>query len=371
MRILLIRLSSLGDIQLATAAAGLIRRARPDARVDMAVYSQFLPLIAERPDLDRKLAVPKRETGCALARLRFFRSLGLCLRFRRELRRERYDHVIDLHNVTDSALVALAARTASRCGNRRQLLTLFFSRRLRLDDRNETAEIHASLLAMQAVSLSGAIGDTPLPAIPQTTFHFSPRQQEAAAAFLERHGLNGKLLCGINPAASAAWKRWPAERFAAVAEFAGWHWNLPVLLFGSPSERPLLEEIAGRLTMPPILVCEEDMMVSFAILARVGIYVTADSGPMHVAAALDIPHVAIFGPSSFRKFFPLSRHARVVRQPVPCAPCPPARGRKCALRSCMHGIATEAVLFELGRLVADEYPQLGCQCQTRTGDTHP
>jgi len=300
--------------------------------------------------------------------LRLFRALGICLRFRRELRRERYDHVIDLHNVTDSALVALAARARTRSGNRRQLLTLFFSRRLRLDDRNETAQVHASLLAMQAVSLSGAVGDTPLPAIPLTTFHLSPAQTAAADAFLARHGLNGKLLCGINPAASAAWKRWPAERFAAVADFVGRHWNLPVLLFGSPAERPLLEDIAARLATPPVLVCEEDMMVSFAILARVGFYVTADSGPMHVAAALDIPQVAIFGPSSFAKFFPLSRQARVVRQPVPCVPCPPARGRKCAHRSCLNAIATEAVLLELARLVAGEFPQLGCHCQTQAND---
>ena len=373
MRILLIRLSSLGDILLATAAIELIKRGTPDAIVDMAVYEQFLPLVADHPELRRALPVPKQQIARALARFRLIHAAGLLIRFVRSLRALRYDHVIDLHGVTDSALVALFARAKTRTGYRRQLLTLFFTKRVALDDTNETTLMHASLLALQLVSASGAAGTAPLPAIPRAQLFFSPQHAEAARNFLATRGLDGNLLCGINPAASGAYKRWPIERFAETAAFVQEHWNLPILLFGSPSERPLLDDVAARLKTPPVLVCESDMMLAFAILARVGILVTVDSGPMHVAAALDIPQVALFGPSSFYKFFPLSARARIVRQPQPCAPCTPAQGRTCPHRTCLTSIPPQAVFFELARLVEKEYPELGCHCQTgaKSGEKLP
>jgi lipopolysaccharide heptosyltransferase II len=379
-RILLIRLSSLGDIVLTTPVFAFIKEAVPDAELDFLCYTQYSAIMAQYPEIHRVLCFPKQEMTRALRRMRLIRFWRLAKSLRCDLAARRYDHVIDLHNVTDSALAALMCPKAIRTGNRRQLLTVFFAHRLRLEDRNERAEMHASLIAMRTVLESGALpAAAALPILPKSAVFFDENARAEAERFIQVQSLAGKKLVGIYPAASRDYKRWPAENFARLAGKIVDTWGYAIVLLGAASDRALMEKIAAEIytqcadaaiadsagepiSENVVIACGLDLPVVCALLARLDFCIGADSGLMHIAAALNVPQVALFGHSSLLKFYPLSDKARVVRHDLPCSPCTPQCARKCAHRICIEGITVTEVWREAVQLIAEYYPELVCSC---------
>jgi len=401
-RILVIRLSSLGDIVLTTPALAFIREHLPNAALDFVCKARYAPLLEADPALARVLAFPKEGLIAALRHARLIRFARIFRAFRRDLSAYRYDHVIDLHNVTESAIIALLCKKAIRTGNKRQLLSLFFTHRIALEDRNERALHHASFLAILSVLGSGAIPDpAPVPSTPSSRLSFDAHAASEAERFIRERGLDGKRLAGINPSASYDFKRWPLEGFARVAGEIQSAWGHAIVLFGAERDRALLEELRRRIQssadtracdldgsaraaawMPHSprdmddaergeprhsdrasvhIACGLALPTVAALIARLGYMIGADSGLMHIAAAFNIPQATIFGHSSFLKFYPLSGRARVVRRELACSPCTPSRARKCRKRACME-IGSAEVWREVLTLVMEHYPDTPCRC---------
>jgi heptosyltransferase II len=149
-------------------------------------------------------------------------------------------------------------------------------------------------------------------------------EMEWARRHLSRNGLGGpRVLVGINPGAFfGPAKRWLASRYAQVADRLIGALHADVLIFGSSAERPLAEEIArGMKHTPLILAGDTSLRQLMALLAQCRVVITNDSGPMHLAAALGLPIVAIFGSTDERATGPLGPKTRVVKRQVECAPC--------------------------------------------------
>ena len=146
-RILLVRLSSRGDILLVTPLLRALKQRHPDAVIDFLTREKFADVLRHNRRIRRLHLFPKTRLGVLLRRGRLVACCRELRAFLRELRRERYTHILDLHHVTDSALLALAARGGMRIGHRSQPLTLFFSRRAAFPVANRTAGDHAALLA--------------------------------------------------------------------------------------------------------------------------------------------------------------------------------------------------------------------------------
>lgn len=161
----------------------------------------------------------------------------------------------------------------------------------------------------------------------------------------------GTLRVGMHPGASAPARRWPPERFAAVASYLSRHWNAQVVLTGGPGE----EEIAGtveRLAGTPMtnLAGQTSLGSLAALIDSFDLFITNDTGPSHIATALGTPSVRLFGPADVRRWAPLdtSRH-RVLRHPVACNPC---SHRICPIdHPCLLGIETGDVLAAAENLV--------------------
>jgi heptosyltransferase-2 len=115
-----------------------------------------------------------------------------------------------------------------------------------------------------------------------------------------------------------------------------------VVLVGGKAERALADQIAaGMAAKPRVLTGETTLPELVGVLACLGGFVTNDSGPMHLAAALGVPQVAVFGSTDWRETAPFSERATVVREPVPCAPC---MLRECPIdHRCMRGVGVERV----------------------------
>jgi len=148
----------------------------------------------------------------------------------------------------------------------------------------------------------------------------------------------------IHPgAAYGSAKRWLPERFAEVADALAEAWGARVVVLGSPEEIALAQSVCAAMRGPALNLAgrttTRDLM---AVLAQASCLVCNDSGPMHVAAALGVPVVAVFGPTDPRRTAPWSPRARVVRIEHDCSPC--ARRACDRGHACMLGVTAEAVI---------------------------
>lgn len=174
----------------------------------------------------------------------------------------------------------------------------------------------------------------------------APDERRAASRILGDRGLTGREeLIGINPgAAFGTAKRWPAVRYADLCRILGRNRpNRRFLVFGAPNERELGEGIAERVGSGCVNLCgHTGLREAIALIERCRVFVTNDSGLMHVAAALDVPQVAIFGPTDHATTYPASNLAVMVCEPTPCAPCMKPH---CPLghHRCMTNISVERV----------------------------
>jgi heptosyltransferase II len=157
---------------------------------------------------------------------------------------------------------------------------------------------------------------------------------------------------GVNPGAFyGTAKRWRPERFAAAADIVARRAGAAVALVGSAAERPLGETIAAQLRAPSRVLCGETGLADLAgVLSRLRLLLTNDSGPMHLAAALGTPVVAVFGSTDWSETAPLSPFARVVREQTECAPC---LLRECPIdHRCMSRVGVDRVATAALELLA-------------------
>jgi lipopolysaccharide heptosyltransferase II len=289
----------LGDTVMAIPTLRALRQALPDAEVWC--LGPWAPTILEaEPGLTRRLDYP--------------RTWGARRALARELRRAGVDLAVLLPNSFESAFHAWLAGARWRVGyagdGRRPLLTHALAAP---GGRTHQVAVYFDLLRVLPVA-----GPPPPP-----TLHVSPARRAEARRLLGAIGLGeGKGAVGIQlGAAFGPSKLWPPDRVAALAaalEGAG----TPVVFLGSPTAAPLLERVARELPGPVrTLVGRDHPALLPALLAELGLLVSPDSGPAHVAAAVGIPVVALFGPTDPRLTAPMGEgHVAVWRRP-PCAPC--------------------------------------------------
>jgi heptosyltransferase-2 len=161
---------------------------------------------------------------------------------------------------------------------------------------------------------------------------------------LQSVGLGGqRFLVGVSPGASfGEAKRWLPDRYANLADRLIDALGADVLIFGSPAEKPLAEAVARAMEHTPVLVAGKTTLREFmALLAKCRLLITNDSGPMHLAAALGLPLVAVFGSTDERATGPLGLQVRIIKHPVECSPC---GLRQCPIDfRCMTGISVDEV----------------------------
>ena len=174
---------------------------------------------------------------------------------------------------------------------------------------------------------------------------------EWAARGAERLGDEAAPWIGLNPGAFfGSAKRWIPERYAAAGELLARRLGAKVAILGGADERPLGEAIAAGLQAPVRMLCGETTLPELVgVLSRLRLLLTNDSGPMHVAAALGVPVVAVFGPTDWRETAPVGRRHRLVREPVHCSPC---MLRECPIdHRCMTRIPVDRVVDEARALL--------------------
>lgn len=340
-RILLLRLERVGDLVMVLEAIALVRAMAPDATIDLVVGSWNAPLAELIPGVSsiETLDVPW------LAREGSGLSWGALIARAKAWRNYDYDLAINFEPDIRSNLLLALSRARRRVGFLSGGGGSALTDAIAPDPRAHIAE-NAKALVERAFApfVAPAAQGRPAPLN-------IPEEARRRAAELVRAPTSGAPLVGIQPATGRRIKEWDPVRFAeAGAEIARTR-GASIVLIGSAGDRPVLDAV--RAAWPPgvpliELPADIDLVVLAAVLERLTLFITGDTGPMHLAAAVGTPVLAIFGPSLPTRYAPLSQRSRIVRIDIHCSPCnlmrqPPTR---CWDRvpDCLAGITTADVL---------------------------
>ncbi|MCU0242543.1 MAG: glycosyltransferase family 9 protein [Vicinamibacteria bacterium] len=339
-RILIVRLRSIGDTVLATPALACLRRHCPAARIDLLLEDWVASLLADHPHTDRVISVARRD-------------LMDRLRVARELNRARYDIAFNLHGGTTAALLTWATRARARVGYARYPLSWAYTHRLpSSSDFWGREDVHS---VEEQLALLGGMG-VPVRDHPATRLAISTAAAQRIDQRLQAAGIDARAMAILHPAAAFATKRWPVERFAAIAAHLA-TLNLQVVAVAGRSEAPLLAELTQTLGRPLPSFSDLSLPEAAALIARARLFVGNDSGLAHIADALGTPSVVIFGSSNPAHFGPWNRvHAESVRVPIDCSPCP---GYACAAAdslACIRGVTEESVRASIARVLYSTPP---------------
>ncbi|MDE2484600.1 MAG: glycosyltransferase family 9 protein [candidate division NC10 bacterium] len=347
-RILIIKPSSLGDVVNALPFLSSLRRRYPDRYIAWLVEEEAAELLLGHPLLDRVIVSGRRRWRREV-RMPFRGSAALreIAALIAELRQGRYDLVVDLQGLLKSALMVICAGARFRVGlaGAREGSERALTHVVPLPP----GPLHAVDRYLEVARFLGA--DSLL-----KTFVFPSRPDDGARAeaLLAEAGVKpDSLVIALNPQARWTTKLWGEERFARLGEMLARQHGARILVIGSSSDLPLARRLANGMDPAPFVAAgRTDLKVLIALLKRIDLLVTVDSGPMHLAAALGTPLIALFGPTDPRLIGPYGGDGVVLRVPLPCSPCSKRRCQIKEDRLCMHSISVEQVAEAASTLLA-------------------
>jgi len=284
--ILIIKPSSLGDVVLALPALTALRTALPDARISWLIRPEFAPLLHGHPHLDEIIPFDRN----CLAKAWFNpAALADLLALIRLLRRRNFDAVFDLQGLFRSGVLAWLSGSNKRFGmaNAREFATIFYT-----DSITQTPDcVHLVDFFLKIVRAAGA----EVSSSAEFIVSVDPEAAKTAKQLLAFHQITDSNYAVFVPGARRKFKCWPVERFAALAERIRSELHLHLVAVGSSPEKPLIQELKTLSTAPIAdLAGKTSLPELVAILKNAALVISNDTGPGHIAAALDKPLVMMF-----------------------------------------------------------------------------
>jgi lipopolysaccharide heptosyltransferase I len=284
--ILLIKPSSLGDVVLALPALTALRQSFPEAKISWLIRPEFAPLLENHPHLDNILTFDRKFLGKAWYNPRAF---GALLSLIRQLRRNKFDLVVDLQGLFRTASLAWLSGCKNRLGmtTARELANVFYTDSVP-QDRDCIHLVDYYLRITQAAGASEAQAKFVLPV--------DPAAVDSVKTMLSNHRVDANNYAVLVPGSRHRDKLWPVERFAALADKISSTFDLSIIATGTAAEKNIVENLQKLAHVPTIsFVGKTGLGELAALLKAARLVVGNDTGPGHIAAALDTPTVIIFG----------------------------------------------------------------------------
>lgn len=344
-RILLVRLSALGDVAHVMPALAALRAARPDAKIGLVTETAAFGLAKDHPQLDAWIEFPRKRMA---ADARSF-SIGRLMAARRDfldrLRSFGAEIALDFQGNLRSALVAYFSGARKRIGFAapftREMSGLFYTARV-APAKTAVHKIARNLELLRALGIAE-------PADYECLLPRSGAAEKSVAGFLGVKKPSERLVV-MHPAVSrfGSYKGWPPENFGRLAGLIADRTGAKVAITRGPGEEwtanAVVQASMGRATLAP----ETDLAELLALIRAADLFVGLDSGPLHIAALLKKPVVALYGPKDPRIYGPLADERIVIEQDMPCRPC---RKRTCPDPKCMLSITPETVMERAGEFI--------------------
>jgi heptosyltransferase-2 len=318
-----------------------IGRNFPESSITVVARPWVLPLFANHPFVDD--VIPFRKERRYRARLgEFFRVI-------RKIQRGRFDLAILFQNAFEAALLAYLGRIPLRLGYNTDGRGFLLTHGVIRDE--EVLHGHQVLYYLNLLKSMGWEAPERDPSLP-----VDPGDLEKARDLLRFNGIgDGDILVGLCPGAIfGEAKRWPPERFAIIGDWAALRWGATILVMGSRGEMEICRSLCSAMTQRSLNLCGRTSLGEvMGVIKACRFFVSNDSGLMHVASALGVPTVAIFGSTDPIATGPRGPSTRIVTHDVSCAPC---LRRECPTDyRCLLSIDPEEVWEEMEALLEKKY----------------
>lgn len=339
MKILFVKLSAIGDVVQTLPALEAIKKLFPESKITWVVEEAAAGILEDHPLIDR-LLISRRKVWLGMLRNPFtaIRGIGEIIRFTRELRSMRYDIAIDFQGLFKSGLLMGMAHAKRKIGfdRTRELSHLFLNERLPAYD----PEKHALERYLDVARHLGARDPSFACTLP------IEREVLAVRKRIEGMNLQDRPLVAVNPVARWSTKLWPEKNFAELADRMVKGKNAVVIFTGSPDDRAVNNRIISLMSLTAVNWAGETTLKELAALASLtDLFITTDTGPMHLAAAAGAKVLALFGPTAPWRTGPHGPSNIVIRTGIACSPC---FKRKCEIGvRCMKEITVEDVMKKI------------------------
>jgi 3-deoxy-D-manno-octulosonic-acid transferase/heptosyltransferase-1 len=333
--ILIVKLSAIGDVVHTLPLLEVLRKNFPQARIDWVVEEEAGQIIMGHSMIDHVLVSHRKTWQKSLTKRRHrTATLREMFRFIRELRSHKYDLVIDLHGLFKSGVLTGLSRAKRKIGftGGREGSSLFLTERPYYVNYDQHAlDRYLKTIDYMGCTMYSWKGDIPV----------DGSDRDAIESFILNNDLQNKKIVAINPIARWKTKLWEPERFSLLADRVQKELNVKVVFTGSEQDRGVIDEIVREMETIPLDLAGRTSLKALAYLySKCDLLITTDTGPMHMAAAMGCPVIALFGPTAPWRTGPYGKEHRVIREEMECSPC---FKKKCDHLSCMKDITVDGV----------------------------
>jgi lipopolysaccharide heptosyltransferase II len=333
--ILFIRLYFIGDVLMSTPVLDALKRTFPEARLTVLIRKRARDVLLNNPNVDEIVeydAVERYHSPLWQGRLAL------------RLRRERYDLAVDLTGDLRSSWILLASEPAFRVGFNHAGTGFLLDRRIPYK-----AEAHGVDHLLSSVESIGVTTPDRSPRI-----YLTEDEVERADELVRGAGVEASRgFAGLAPGANWPFRRWPPERFGALARLISERLGMPSVVTGSEEDSLLAEAVVEHSGGSAVsLAGRGDIRGLAGVASRAAVFVANDSGPLHVAASQGTPVVGLFGPNTPEVYAPAGAPSRIVWHRYPCSPCDQ---KQCVRKDdpCMAAISVDEVFEAVGSLLSE------------------
>lgn len=346
-RILIIRLSAIGDVVRTLPALTTLRREYPSAHIAWAVEDKSSGALEGHPHLDEVIEFERRKIVGALKNpLRFHMGLSMVVRFLRKIRAGNFDLAFDFHGILKSGAFAALSGSPSRIGFEKEFVKefshLFANKKVRPSDAR-LPRVERNLELVRPFVSAENITDKPVLGLSE------PHRKKMGAFVSEKFG-DSRPLVAVHPGTSRKLKKWFPQRFAELCDMLVDSMGAKVILTWGPGELEEVETIRSLAKSGPEVGIQTGGILELAALLEMcDLMITVDSGPMHIGSAVGTPVVAIFGPTDIRMNAPHWPPNKVVAGEIECRPC----DENCDFARCMENVTPQMVFEAAQELLAN------------------
>jgi len=341
-RILILRTDRIGDVVLSTPVITAARKAFPDAYIAVMVSPQTREIVTGNPYLNEVIVYDKR-----LKHRGIFKTLGFIAR----LKKKRFDLVLILHSTLRVNCISFLAGIPKRVGYARGKMDFLLTHKLEYKKRlGEKHESEYSLDVLRSIGVKACPSPLVVP--------IKKEYERNIDDLLKSSGLeDGEKFIVLHPGASCPSKMWPQENFARVGDSLAERFGLKVVLVSSPDQVKIGKTIRGIMKNRPLFLCGKTSLGELgALFKKASLFISNDSGPVHVACAVGVPVISIFGRNekglSPTRWKGLSDKNIVLHKDVGCSKCLAHNCKKGFL--CLKSVTVEDVLTPARTLLCEK-----------------
>jgi heptosyltransferase-2 len=337
-KILIVRLDRIGDVLLSTPVIRAVREAFPASHIAVMVQDYAKEIVAGNPYLDEVIVYNKSGRH---------KGFSGNFRFLWRLRRKKFDMALLLHPTKRTHLLAALAGIPNRVGYNRKLGFLLTTRIEHTKQYGLKHEVDYALDLLRHIGIDPKWRTLYMPV--------NSRSEERISEIFKSSGIGKNDLCiAINPGASCVSKRWPAAKFAKVARSLIEKYGAKVVIVAGGADKKLGDEVAALIDGDCVNLSGKTSVADLAsVLRRVKLFVSNDSGPVHIASAVGTPVVAIFGRNdrglSPRRWGPVGERDTILHKDVGCDICFAHNCKKGF--KCLEAITVDEVLAAAGKIL--------------------